>query len=58
MVFECGIKVMPLNLDEKKAIVDEVRSMANDSLSLVIELVLIHPLPFQLSVLLIGPFMQ
>ena len=27
---------MPLNLDEKKAIVTEVRSMANDSLSLVI----------------------
>ena len=27
---------MPLNLDEKKAIVSEVRSMANDSLSLVI----------------------
>ena len=27
---------MPLNLDEKKAIVTEVRSMANESLSLVI----------------------
>ncbi len=33
---ECGFKAMPLNLDEKKAIVTEVRSMANDSLSLVI----------------------
>ena len=27
---------MPLNLDEKKAIVTEVRSMASESLSLVI----------------------